>query len=365
MPGAQISPRALTAVALGTATDLPRFMVLEGAAGVGKSVLLASAALASEESGSLVLRARGNARESDFPFGVVRQVFEMPLDTASAPERRAWLRGAARIVPRVLRLDASRPAGTGAGQRCHVESHALFWLTANMARRRPLVIVVDDLQWADAASLRWLVHLSRRMEGLPVAVLAGLSGGEPVAEAELVTELLSGVRRLPLAGLNAGFVSGPVTVRPAVPPVAGLAGAHRLAGALLESGLVAEAAAVLSDAIGRLHLADGLRSAPTLPRERGDGIVASQPELYCQPEIPRTAQQVRGVPGRMAFGTAALTAHERRLIVMAVEGKTNDEIAEHFKVTRRAVEFHFTHIYRKLGIAGRSQLYRFTTSLVA
>jgi DNA-binding CsgD family transcriptional regulator len=63
---------------------------------------------------------------------------------------------------------------------------------------------------------------------------------------------------------------------------------------------------------------------------------------------------------RPDFGPAALTAHEHRLIGMALNGTTNREIAEHFGVTRRAVEFHFTQIYRKLGIARRPQLYRFT-----
>jgi DNA-binding CsgD family transcriptional regulator len=42
---------------------------------------------------------------------------------------------------------------------------------------------------------------------------------------------------------------------------------------------------------------------------------------------------------------------------MALDGCTNGEIARYFSVSRRAVEFHFTQIYRKLGISGRVQLY--------
>jgi DNA-binding CsgD family transcriptional regulator len=68
---------------------------------------------------------------------------------------------------------------------------------------------------------------------------------------------------------------------------------------------------------------------------------------------------------RADFGPAALTAHENRLIGMAVDGRTNSEIAQHFGVTRRAVEFHFTQIYRKLGIARRPQLYRFAHAAAA
>jgi len=41
--------------------------------------------------------------------------------------------------------------------------HGLYWLIANLAARRPLVIAVDDAHWADAPSLRWLAHLAARI----------------------------------------------------------------------------------------------------------------------------------------------------------------------------------------------------------
>ncbi|MGW9451758.1 LuxR C-terminal-related transcriptional regulator [Streptomyces sp. NPDC055632] len=51
-----------------------------------------------------------------------------------------------------------------------------------------------------------------------------------------------------------------------------------------------------------------------------------------------------------------LTAHERRIAAMVLEGLTNRQIAEALAVSTRAVELHITRIYRKLGIRRRAQL---------
>ncbi|MER7585338.1 AAA family ATPase [Kitasatospora sp. NPDC097691] len=53
----------------------------------------------------------------------------------------------------------------------------------------------------------------------------------------------------------------------------------------------------------------------------------------------------------------ALTAHERRVAGLAANGLSNREIAERLTVTQRTVEFHLTNVYRKLGIARRTQLH--------
>jgi len=45
--------------------------------------------------------------------------------------------------------------------------HGLYWLAANAALSRPTLLLVDDVHWADAPSLRWLSYVARRLEGLP------------------------------------------------------------------------------------------------------------------------------------------------------------------------------------------------------
>ncbi|MBV9917128.1 MAG: hypothetical protein JO153_11570 [Solirubrobacterales bacterium] len=50
--------------------------------------------------------------------------------------------------------------------------HGLYWLCANLAQRSALLLCVDDLHWADQASLRFLYYLGRRVQELSIAVVA-------------------------------------------------------------------------------------------------------------------------------------------------------------------------------------------------
>jgi DNA-binding NarL/FixJ family response regulator len=55
-------------------------------------------------------------------------------------------------------------------------------------------------------------------------------------------------------------------------------------------------------------------------------------------------------------GQAALSPSERRVTRLAAQGLTNREIAEELFVTRKAVEWHLSNAYGKLGIASRKEL---------
>ena len=68
--------------------------------------------------------------------------------------------------------------------------HALYRLTVNLAEPAPLLLVVDDLQWCDEPSLRWLNYLVRRLDGLRVTVLCGVRPFERHAHAHLLAELV-------------------------------------------------------------------------------------------------------------------------------------------------------------------------------
>ena len=55
--------------------------------------------------------------------------------------------------------------------------HSLYWLIVNLSDRAPVLVSVDDCQWSDPDSLRFLSYLGQRLEGLHVAVL--LAGRPP------------------------------------------------------------------------------------------------------------------------------------------------------------------------------------------
>jgi DNA-binding NarL/FixJ family response regulator len=122
-------------------------LLIEGPPGIGKTRLLAAARELAE--GRTVLTARGSELERDFPFAVVRQLLEPVVH-----------------------------GGGGGEQDAGAALHGLYWLVANLAAEHPLLVLVDDLHWADLASLRWLAYLAQRLDGLAVSLVAAARPAE-------------------------------------------------------------------------------------------------------------------------------------------------------------------------------------------
>src|SRR5215216_1918303 len=143
----------------------PVVALLEGAAGIGKTRLLAAARELAGAAGFRVLTARGSDLEQEFAFGVVRQLFEPLL--ADRAERARWLAGVAEPAARAFGPPSD---GGAAGDVSFDILYGLFWLTASIAADRPLLLSIDDLHWCDQASLRFVAYLERRLEGLQVLI---------------------------------------------------------------------------------------------------------------------------------------------------------------------------------------------------
>ena len=166
-----------------------RLIAIEGRAGMGKTRLVAEARALAAEVGFEVLVARSADLEQEFAYGVVRQLFEPYLASLGPEERDEVMAGTAGLADRLFGDDEL--TGTAAGDVSFAVLHGLYWLAANLAARHPTAIVVDDLHWADAPTLRWLTYLARRLEGLPVLVVLGLRPPEQSVETDLLTELIA------------------------------------------------------------------------------------------------------------------------------------------------------------------------------
>jgi DNA-binding CsgD family transcriptional regulator len=151
-------------------------LMLEGPAGIGKTALLTAARDQARRAGMATLTARAGEFESGLPWGVVRSLFEPELASVSKAERRQLLADAAGLARIALR-SGDVGAGSPRADALGAALHGLFWLTANIAARRPVLLAVDDVHWADKPSMGWLAYLARRLEGLPVLVLTTVRAG--------------------------------------------------------------------------------------------------------------------------------------------------------------------------------------------
>ena len=162
----------------------PRCVLVEGPAGIGKSRLLVEAMRLATAAQARVLSARGSPLERSFGFGAVRQLFESCVSDPGA--RDTLLAGAASGARPVF----EEVAGDGAVDHgSFAVLHGLYWLTVNLATTGPVVICVDDIQWCDSASLRYLAYLVKRLDGLPVLVVLALRTGEQHPDEALLADL--------------------------------------------------------------------------------------------------------------------------------------------------------------------------------
>ena len=138
---------------------------LVGEPGIGKTRLLAELAARADARGHLVLAGSASELERDLPFSVfVDALDEYVRGPRAEPPRRARRRRAqpsSRTSSR--RCPRSRPGASVALQHERYRSHrAVRALLERLAATQPLVLVLDDLHWADSASVELLGALLRR-----------------------------------------------------------------------------------------------------------------------------------------------------------------------------------------------------------
>jgi len=133
---------------------------------MGKTVLLEETARTASSAGTRVLAAAGRESEQYLAFAGLHQLLRSVLGRLGVlPERQAEaLRGAFGLSADPVPPDALL---TGIG---------VLTLLAGLAEEHPLLVVVDDAQWLDQASLDALAFAARRLESEPVVSLLGMRG---------------------------------------------------------------------------------------------------------------------------------------------------------------------------------------------
>src|SRR4029079_16996462 len=123
-------------------------------------------------------------------------------------ERADLLQSAAGVAAGILGLPGSPAAGDAEASTVDPSFailHGLYWLCANLAAASPLCVVVDDAQWADAASLRYLAFLLTRLEDLEVALVLATHPCDGGTDGDLIATVKSDssadvIRLRPLSG---------------------------------------------------------------------------------------------------------------------------------------------------------------------
>jgi DNA-binding NarL/FixJ family response regulator len=157
----------------------PRVLQITGESGIGKTRLLFHVAEEARGAGYLVLNGRAAEFDTDEPFGV----FLDALDQGFA-ERRArtlvdledqHLHELTGVFPTLAsqmthHTDESTPPPGGVGMDRYRLHRAVSALLDGLASGKPILLAVDDLHWADPASVELLLYLLRRPPVAPLFV---------------------------------------------------------------------------------------------------------------------------------------------------------------------------------------------------
>jgi DNA-binding CsgD family transcriptional regulator len=182
-------------------------VAVEGPPGIGKSRLVAACGALAQQRGMYSISVRSTELERSYPYGIVRQTADSVALDKTEEERAALFTGAARLALPIL--DPGSADEGDSPELMYQRLHGLYWVTANLAREQPLLITIDDAQWADEASMAAQRFLSLRIADLPMVLLLAVRtmdvGQLPVPLAEMLADpATTSIRPGPLSEEGAG-----------------------------------------------------------------------------------------------------------------------------------------------------------------
>jgi transcriptional regulator with XRE-family HTH domain/tetratricopeptide (TPR) repeat protein len=180
-------------------------VLIEGEAGIGKSRLIQEALAAADRRGLGTLLVGCYQVEQAMPYHPVIDLVHQVLDgwpaalTAGVPAPA--LAELAALVPAVAARHAAMPdlaVSAPEARQARLFQALLHLIDAVATAARPLLLAVDDLHWADPATLAFLHHLARHARARPLLLLYAYRGEEAATDAGLAT-LIQNLRREPAA----------------------------------------------------------------------------------------------------------------------------------------------------------------------
>ena len=172
-------------------------VLLTGEAGIGKSRLIDEVSAMAAARGTRILASHAHETEQILPFRpwieALRAGHALDIvrtESAGSASRRTEL---ARVFPE-LAGGAAPPHTTGPGHLRLFES--LDAVLAELAREGPLLVVLEDLHWADEMSLRLVAFVARRLAERPLLLVVS-ARDEDLVEAPGLTRLVEELAPLP------------------------------------------------------------------------------------------------------------------------------------------------------------------------
>jgi len=160
-----------------------RLVLLAGDAGIGKTTLTADVARRVHEEGAIVLAGR-SPRETVVPYQPILEALRHWALNASLSDLRATAREygseLARLIPELRRRapDLPPPPADEPDTERYRLFEAVVGLLTELSRSAPVLLVLDDLMWADRPTLLLLRHLARAASPARVLILAAYRSTE-------------------------------------------------------------------------------------------------------------------------------------------------------------------------------------------
>lgn len=192
--GRQSEWQELQSVWQKTAEGKIHLAIISGDPGIGKSRLVEELATWVKQQGVMVAQARAYAAGGALAYApLTAWLRSLVQPSQSFPLDDVWLTEITRLLPELLSLkpELSTPEPLTENWQCQRLFEAIA--RAILSHKRPLLLIIDNLQWTDRETLTWLDYLLRTNRDFPLLIAATLRSGE-IGANHLLTPLLLNLR---------------------------------------------------------------------------------------------------------------------------------------------------------------------------